>query len=127
MPHRPYYKCLKDLFGKRGLVGLAHITGGGMKENINRILPEGLSAKIDLEKIKILPIFSLLKKYGELEDADMLRTFNMGVGLAAVVREDFSEKAIAHVQKFGIDAYEIGTIEKGSAEKVVFEGELTWS
>ena len=126
-PHRAYYKAVKDLFPQDGLVGLAHITGGGMKENINRILPEGLSAKIDLEKIKILPIFSLLKKYGELEDADMLRTFNMGVGLAAVVREDFSEKAIAHVQKFGIDAYEIGTIEKGSAEKVVFEGELTWS
>src|SRR3989344_2156689 len=64
-PHRAYYRALKELFGKDGLVGLAHITGGGIKENLNRILPEDLNAKIDLTAIKILPIFGVLKKYGK--------------------------------------------------------------
>ncbi|OGG79901.1 phosphoribosylformylglycinamidine cyclo-ligase [Candidatus Kaiserbacteria bacterium RIFCSPLOWO2_01_FULL_54_13] len=122
-PHRAYYKALKGLFGKDGLVGLAHITGGGIKENLNRILPEGLGAQVDLGKIKVLPIFSVLKKYGELDDADMLRTFNMGVGIAAVVREGFADEAIAHIKKSGIDAYEIGIVGKGN-KNVDFEGLL---
>src|SRR6185369_9757180 len=63
-PHRAYYKSIKDLFGNVGLVGLAHITGGGIQENLNRILPEGMSASVDLSKIRILPIFKTLKKFG---------------------------------------------------------------
>ncbi len=125
-PHRCYYNCLKELFAKDGLVGLAHITGGGIKENLNRILPEGLRAEIDLADVKVLPIFELLKKYGDLEADDMLRTFNMGVGIAAVVREDFVDEAIAHVRTFGIAAYEIGTITEGSGD-VVLEGQIRWS
>ena len=125
-PHRCYYNCLKELFPQKGLVGLAHITGGGIKENLNRILPEKLSASIDLNKIKILPIFKTLKKFGNLEDADMLRTFNMGVGIAAVVQTDFVPEAIAHLKKFGIEAYEIGKIEVGN-KQVEFKGQLNWN
>src|SRR3989338_2031312 len=97
MPHRSYFNCLKDLFGNEGLVGLAHITGGGIKENLDRILPEGLGAQVDLGKIRILPIFGVLKKFGDLEDADMLRTFNMGVGIDAVVRKTFAQEVISHL------------------------------
>ena len=125
-PHRAYYRALKELFGKDGLVGLAHITGGGIKENLNRILPEDLNAKIDLTAIKILPIFGLLKKYGKLDDADMLRTFNMGVGITAVVRGAFVRAAITHLKKSGVEAYEIGVIAKGTKD-VDFSGQLSWS
>lgn len=122
-PHFCYYNCLKDLFKKQGLVGLAHITGGGLKENLNRILPENLDANIDLSKLQILPIFKTLKKFGDLEDADMLRTFNMGVGMAAVVKPEFAAEAIDHLKKFGVDAYEIGKIVSG--QKIVnFEKQL---
>ncbi|MBI2612848.1 phosphoribosylformylglycinamidine cyclo-ligase [Candidatus Kaiserbacteria bacterium] len=125
-PHRAYYNCLKDLFAREGLVGLAHITGGGIKENLNRILPDSLGAEIDLSKLKVLPIFGVLKKYGNLEDADMLRTFNMGVGIAAVVRKDFTDEVIEHMKKSGVDAYEIGVIKKGNKD-VIFTGQLRWS
>jgi phosphoribosylformylglycinamidine cyclo-ligase len=125
-PHRAYYSALKGLFGNDGLVGLAHITGGGIQENLNRILPENLNAQIDLGKIRILPIFTTLKKFGNLEDADMLRTFNMGVGSAAVVRKEFAEEMIAHLKTNGVEAYEIGSITKGN-KVVEFTGELRWS
>lgn len=125
-PHRAYYNCVKDLFENDGLTGLAHITGGGIKENLNRILPEGLSASVDLSKIRILPIFKTLKSFGKLEDADMLRTFNMGVGLTAVVRKEFAAETMAHIKGQGIEAYEIGSIVEGNKE-VVFEGALQWA
>src|SRR3989338_4963995 len=105
-PHRAYYIALKDFFGKDGLVGLAHITGGGIQENLNRILPLSCNAEVDLSKIKVLSMFRTLKKFGELDDADMLRTFNMGVGIAAVVRPGFAEEAMAHLKANGVDTYE---------------------
>ncbi|QQG38408.1 MAG: phosphoribosylformylglycinamidine cyclo-ligase [Candidatus Kaiserbacteria bacterium] len=124
-PHRCYYSALKDLFGNDGLVGLAHITGGGIKENLNRILPKNLSSRIDLSKIRVLPIFKTLKKFGNLDDADMLRTFNLGVGMMAVVKPEYASEAIAHLQKTGIDTYVVGTIAAGDGS-VATEGELTW-
>lgn len=124
-PHRCYYNSLKDLFGKQGLTGLAHITGGGIKENLDRILPENLNAQIDLSKIKILPIFRILKKFGKLEDTDMLRTFNMGVGITAVVKKSFAQEAKRHMEKFNIAAYEIGQITRGK-KQVVFNKQLNW-
>lgn len=125
-PHRPYYRALKDLFTHDGLVGLAHITGGGIQENLNRILPKDLDASIDLSRIRILPIFKTLKQHGTLEDLDMLRTFNMGVGIAAVVRPPFATEAIAHLKAMGVEAYAIGMITKGSGA-VSFTGALQWS
>lgn len=124
-PHRCYYNSLRDLFGKKELVGLAHITGGGIRENLNRILPDTLSAEIDLGKIRILPIFKALKKFGNLEDADMLRTFNMGVGITAVVSATFSEEAIAHLKQQDVAAYNIGVVREGKKE-VNFTGRLQW-
>ena len=119
-PHFCYYKCLKDLFGNEGLVGLAHITGGGIKENLNRILPKNLDAVVDIKKVKVLEIFRILKKFGNLEDADMFRAFNMGVGIVAVVKANFVEDAIKHLKAFGVHAYPIGKIIKGNGQ-VIFE------
>lgn len=124
-PHRGYYAALKELFGTPGLVGLAHITGGGIKENLNRILPVSLNARIALERVRILPIFKTLRKIGGLDDADMLRTFNIGVGMAAVVRPDAAEACMAHIRSHGIDAYEIGEIVAGE-KTVEFQGSLRW-
>ncbi len=124
-PHRCYYNSLKDLFGKPGLAGLAHITGGGIKENLNRILPKNLNAQIDLSKIKILPIFKTLKKIGLLEDGDMLRTFNMGVGITAVVKKSFVKEVIHHLERFNIDSYQIGQITTGN-KQVIFNKQLSW-
>lgn len=125
IPHFGYYNCLKGLFSNDKLVGLAHITGGGIKENLNRILPEGLNASIDISKIKVLNIFKTLKKFGDLEDSDMIRTFNMGVGMTAVVKKDFVETMQNHLKKFSVDSYTIGTITKGNKE-VVLQGVLNW-
>ena len=118
-PHRSYYTCLKDLFGKDGLVGLAHITGGGIKENLNRILPENLDALIEVDKIKVPEIFKVLKKFGNLEDEDMYRAFNVGVGMAAVVKKEFTQEVQKHIKKYNIDAYEIGSIINGSGKVIL--------
>jgi phosphoribosylformylglycinamidine cyclo-ligase len=123
VPHKAYYPVLKRLFGNAGLTGLAHITGGGIQENLNRILPRNLSAHIDLSKIRIHPIFKTLKKFGNLEDRDMLRTFNMGVGLTVVVRKSFAEQAISHFEKHGVQTYIIGDIRQGN-QTVEFSGAL---
>lgn len=125
IPHFCYYNCLKDLFENPSLAGLAHITGGGIKENLNRILPSNLSAYIDLGKIQIPSIFKTLKKFGELEDEDMLRTFNMGVGLTAVVKKDYAKEAMEHLKKFNVNAYPIGAIKEGN-KQVEFENQLSW-
>ncbi len=124
-PHRGYYNAVKGLFNRDGLVGLAHITGGGIKENLNRILPPNLDAEIALQNIRILPIFKIMKKYGGLEDADMLRTFNMGVGMTAVVRPAFVKTALAVLKESGVNAYPIGVMTKGK-KSVVFTGNLQW-
>ena len=118
-PHRCYYNSLKGLFRNKELVGLAHITGGGIKENLNRILPKNLDAVIDVNKIRILKIFKTLKKFGKLEDEEMFRAFNMGVGIAAVVKKNFAGKAKKHLKKFGIDTYEIGKIIKGKGKVIL--------
>ena len=110
---------MKGLFGNKELVGLAHITGGGIKENLNRILPKNLDAVIDVNKIRILKIFKTLKKFGKLEDEEMFRAFNMGVGIAAVVKKNFAGKAKKHLKKFGIDTYEIGKIIKGKGKVIL--------
>ncbi len=124
-PHRGYYNCLKDLFEKKELTGLAHITGGGIGENLNRILPDMLDAEIDLSKIRILPIFKTLKDFGRLQDEDMIRTFNMGVGMAAVVSPNFVDEAIAHLKRSDVMAYSIGVITEGN-KRVKFISELQW-
>jgi phosphoribosylformylglycinamidine cyclo-ligase len=125
IPHRCYYSSLKDLFPQGVLTGLAHITGGGIKENLDRILPRDKDALIDAAKYKILPIFKFVKKKGNVTEADMLRTFNLGVGIAATVKPDQADMVIKHMESRGVHTYPIGVIRPGTG-KVEVEGEFDW-
>ena len=120
-PHMCYYSIIKDLFDTGMIRGMAHITGGGIKENLNRILPENVNANIDLSKYRILDVFRVIRKFGNVSDAEMLRTFNMGVGLAIVTPKEFAETVKAHIIKNGADCYEIGTIVKGNKQVITFQ------
>lgn len=123
-PHTPYYRSIKDLFDKDVIHGMAHITGGGIEGNLCRIIPEGLSAKIDLSKIKILDIFKYIRNNGNISDEEMLRTFNCGVGFNIVTNQKDKAAVMHYVSRF-YDCYEIGVIESGDC-KVKFENRLNW-
>lgn len=123
-PHTPYYRSIKDLFDKDVIHGMAHITGGGIEGNLCRIIPEGLSAKIDLSKIKILDIFKYIRNNGNISDEEMLRMFNCGVGFNIVTNQKDKAAVMHHVSRF-YDCYEIGVIESGD-RKVKFENRLNW-
>ncbi|OAB44748.1 phosphoribosylformylglycinamidine cyclo-ligase [Paenibacillus glacialis] len=112
-PHRCYYQNLKELFPKDIIHGLAHITGGGIQGNLNRILPSGIDARIDLDKIKTHPIFEILKRYGNVDDEEMLKTFNMGVGITLVSSPENASQIIEHLKSTGCDACIIGEIVDG--------------
>ncbi|MCM1122253.1 MAG: phosphoribosylformylglycinamidine cyclo-ligase [Eubacterium sp.] len=123
-PHTPYYKAVRKLFGRDILHGMAHITGGGIKGNLGRVIPEGLTAEIDLSKIRLLPIFNYIRKNGNISDEEMLHTFNCGVGLTLVVKEQEAAAVIRHVAQW-YDCYEIGRICAGE-EKVAYRNRLEW-
>ncbi len=124
-PHRCYYNSLKDLFSKNIIKGLAHITGGGIKENLNRILPYNLSAEIDLSKYQVLPIFKYIKGKINLSDEEMLHTFNMSIGLTIVTSSSNENKIINHIKRNQINAYRIGRIVKGQKE-VITINDFKW-
>lgn len=123
-PHTPYYKAVRDLFDGNAVHGMAHITGGGIEGNLCRVIPEGLSAKIDLSKIKILNLFKYIRDNGNISDDEMLRTFNCGAGFIIVTSQKDKKAVMEHVCKT-YDCYEIGTIEKGDS-KIVFDKRLNW-
>lgn len=123
-PHTPYYKALKDLFAKNCLHGMAHITGGGIEGNLSRIIPDGLTAEIDLSKIQLLPIFKFIKTHGNISDEEMLNTFNCGVGFNVVVPLHQVQEVKQHIQQF-YPCYEIGKIKKG-VQKITFTQQLNW-
>jgi phosphoribosylformylglycinamidine cyclo-ligase len=98
--------------------GISHITGGGFYENIPRSIPKGLGAKIKKDDVRILPIFKLIAKVGNIPERDMFNTFNMGVGMSVVVSKEDAATALETLKSFGEDAYVIGEIIK-SDEGVV--------
>jgi phosphoribosylformylglycinamidine cyclo-ligase len=124
-PHRCYYKALKDLFDKNWITGLAHITGEGICENLNRILPNNLSASIDATKYQILDIFKLLKNTANIDEKEMLRTFNLGVGLTVVAKKEYAKEIIEHMKSQNINSYVIGEIVKGNKD-VIVKGTFDW-
>ena len=123
-PHTPYYKAIKDLILKDVIHGMAHITGGGIEGNLFRVIPEGLSCRIDLSALRVLSIFKYIRNNGNISDEEMLRTFNCGVGFTMVVSQKDKVAVIKHIQKY-YDCYEIGSIEKGNT-KIIFENRLNW-
>ena len=100
------------LFDKVTVKAVSHITGGGFYENIPRSLPKGYGAKIQKSAIRILPIFDLLQKEGNISERDMFNTYNMGVGMSVVVSKEEADKALQILKANGEDAYIIGEIVK---------------
>ena len=114
-PTAIYVKPVLKVLEVADVHGISHITGGGFYENIPRALPEGMTAKIRKDKLRILPIFELIQSKGNISEHDMFNTFNMGVGMVMLVSADTVDAAVEACASFGIDAYAIGTIVKGSA------------
>ena len=111
-PTKIYVKPVLALLKEVKVKSIAHITGGGFYENIPRSLPEGLGAVIKREDIKVLPIFDLIAKEGNIPERDMFNTFNMGVGMTIIVSKEDADKAIEILKENGEDAYVLGTISK---------------
>jgi len=112
-PTRLYYQPIHKLLKVVSLSGIAHITGGGLIENVPRIIPNGLCAEIQTEKIRIPSIMLELEKRGNVDRMEMFGTFNMGVGMVVVVDEKDAEKVLSTLK----DAYEIGEITENE-EKI---------
>lgn len=116
-PTKIYVKPMLALFDEVHVRSVSHITGGGFYENIPRSIPDGKCAVIDKSSVRVLPIFQLLQKTGDISEHDMFNTYNMGVGMTCVVPADEADKALEVLHENGEDAYVIGHIEEGS-EKI---------
>ena len=118
-PTRIYVKSVLALLEKVNVKGISHITGGGFYENIPRALPKGYTARIKRDAVRVLPIFDLIAKRGNIPERDMFNTYNMGVGMSITVPANEVESALEILKAHGEDAYVIGEIVRGD-EGVVF-------
>lgn len=118
-PTKIYVKPLLALMERVEVKAVSHITGGGFYENIPRMLPDGLSARVEKSAIPVLPIFKLMQRVGNISEHDMFNTFNMGVGMVVAVSENEKEAAIEILKANGEDAVVLGEIVEGS-QGVVF-------
>lgn len=116
-PTKIYVKPVLALLEQVKVKGISHITGGGFYENIPRSIPDGLGAVIERNAVRVLPIFDLIAKEGNISERDMFNTFNMGVGMSIVVAREEAEKAVEILKASGEDAYIIGKIEN-SEDKI---------
>ena len=117
VPTRIYVKSVLALLEQVDVKGISHITGGGFYENIPRSIPNGLGAVIDRSSVKVLPIFDLIAKTGNIPERDMFNTYNMGVGMSIVVKAEEVQKALEILTANGETAYVIGKIVE-SDEKI---------
>ncbi|MCP5144245.1 MAG: phosphoribosylformylglycinamidine cyclo-ligase [Gammaproteobacteria bacterium] len=123
VPHRCYYQALKPHFASGRIHGMAHITGGGIRENLDRVLPANVDALINLENYRPPAIFGMIRDIGKVSEEVMLRTFNLGVGMAVVCAADDAAALCAEFIGSGEDAYVIGEIIPG-AKKVQCQGSV---
>lgn len=112
-PTKIYTKAIKSLNSFVDIKGMAHVTGGGLIENLPRIIPNGLSCKIQMGSWEVPQIFNIIQKIGQIDSREMYRTFNMGIGYVVIVPKGHREKAINHLEKQGEKAWQIGRITKG--------------
>ncbi|MDG2376619.1 MAG: phosphoribosylformylglycinamidine cyclo-ligase [Woeseiaceae bacterium] len=115
-PTRIYVKPILKLSESLDIKGIAHITGGGITENIPRILVGGLTAEIDTGSWQVPAVFEWLQQEGNIETAEMRRTFNCGIGMIIIVAEDDADEAIASLNASGESAWRLGTIAEGTGE-----------
>jgi len=127
-PTRIYVKPVLHLLEKYRLLGIAHITGGGIVENVPRILPEGVAVWINKKSWPKLPIFSLIQKEGKISHEEMYRTFNMGIGMVLIVPQNDASKIINELKQMNFPSYLIGRVVKRETKVPgtfvsLFEGE----
>jgi len=129
MPTRLYVRsCLAAIRESRAVKALAHITGGGFVENIPRVLPSGLGIRVALERVPVLPVFKWLAATGRIAEREMLRTFNCGIGMVAVLDKNTAEAATESLAKHGENVVRLGEVvaaEGGGA--ISFSGHLDLS
>ena len=118
-PTKIYVKPILALFEAVRVRAISHITGGGFYENIPRSIPEGFGAEIVKSSVKVLPIFDLLAKTGNIPERDMFNTFNMGVGMSVVVAKEDADKALEILKANGEDAYIIGKLVKSDTKVTI--------
>ena len=127
VPTRIYVRAARAALKTGGLKGLAHITGGGLTENLPRVLPDGTAAVIDLARFTAPPVFGWLRQTGGIAEAEMLRTFNCGLGLIAIVDAAQADKVRAAFEREGETVFDIGALESASgAAHVRYRGALTF-
>ncbi len=119
-PTKIYVKPVLALLEQVDVKGISHITGGGFYENIPRSIPKGLGARIRRADVRVLPIFDLIAKTGNIPERDMFNTYNMGVGMSIVVPADQADKAMDILKAQGVDAYLIGDIVQSDEEIVIY-------
>lgn len=117
-PHVSYLRTLEGLLDSGVIKGLVHITGGGLTDNIPRILPQGASVEIEKGTWPVLPVFKLMQQLGNVSEVEMYRTFNMGVGMIVVTAEQDLETVKSHLEQSSA-AYEIGRVLKGKGEVII--------
>ncbi len=115
-PTKIYVKPVLALLKEVTVKGISHITGGGFYENIPRCIPDGLCARIEKSRVKVLPVFELIAERGNVSEHDMFNTYNMGVGMSVIVSADEADKALKILRENGIDAYTIGEITEGESK-----------
>lgn len=119
-PHRSYFRLLEPLLDTGLLKGIAHITGGGFTDNLPRILPSGAAAVITKGAWPVLPLFSYMKDKAGIDEAEMYRTFNMGIGMILVVASESVPRIQSHFASLNEPCYQIGTITRGD-QNVIYE------
>ncbi|MCU1267000.1 MAG: phosphoribosylformylglycinamidine cyclo-ligase [Acidobacteria bacterium] len=117
--HLSYLRPLDRLLDLGVIKGLAHITGGGLTDNVPRILPDGTSVKIDKGSWPILPIYTLLQEIGNVSEFEMYRTFNMGVGMVIVCAETDAARIVSRLSEVGEQSYLIGRVTDGNREVTI--------
>jgi phosphoribosylformylglycinamidine cyclo-ligase len=117
--HRSYLKALWPLVERGEIRGLAHITGGGLLDNVPRILPSGVDARFDLSSWTVPPVFRVLQRHGAVAEREMFRAFNMGVGMTAVVAADRADALVAELRGAGETAWIAGEIVPGDGKVVL--------
>ena len=120
-PTKIYVKPMLALFNEVKVKAVSHITGGGFYENIPRSIPKGLCASIEKSAVRVLPVFRLLAKTGNIPERDMYNTYNMGVGMSVVVAKEDAERSLEILRANGEDAYIIGEITEGEERIVLHE------
>jgi phosphoribosylformylglycinamidine cyclo-ligase len=118
-PHRNYLPLLDGILPNWRIKGLAHLTGGGFLENVPRILPDGCSVEIKEGEWPVLPVFKLLQRLGNLDQTEMYRTFNMGIGMIIITDELDGDSVLDHFDRLNETCYTIGRVAEGDRKVII--------